>query len=243
MPAHAHLSIRDLGLNRGGRWLFRPLAWEIPRGIFAAVVGPSGVGKSSLLRCLAGLDPPDEGSCAYQCPHGCVHCARGPAHSAQGWQRQIGIIFQEYRLTANNSALANVLCGRLGRYSWWQTLAGFPHRDRTQAFDLLAELGLEQCASSRTSEISGGEQQRVALARALFQEPDILLADEPVSNLDPDLATRVLETLRAGAHERGRTILCVLHDPELVRRFADQVLRLDPGGPASWEITSPHAGN
>jgi len=241
MPAHAHLSIRGLGLNRGGRWLFRELAWEIPRGTFAAIVGPSGAGKSSLLKCLAALEPADEGGCAYHCSHGCGQCALGPAHSAREWQRQLGIVFQDYRLTANNSALANVLCGRLGRYPWWQTLAGFSRRDRHEALDLLAELGLDRCAPVRTCDLSGGEQQRVALARALFQQADLLLADEPVSNLDPLLAARVLEKLRAEAHEHGRTVLCVLHDPELVARFADEVLRIEPREAGTWQLSAPHA--
>src|SRR5687768_11432430 len=129
MSSAAHLSVRKLGLNRGGRWLFRELDWEIPRGTFAAIVGPSGAGKSSLLNCLAGLTAPDEGSCSVL------------SDSNQSC-RKLGVVFQDYRLAGNNNVLTNVLCGRLGRYSSWRTLTGFPKADRNAAMDLLDDLGL-----------------------------------------------------------------------------------------------------
>ncbi|TVR52283.1 MAG: ATP-binding cassette domain-containing protein [Puniceicoccaceae bacterium] len=224
-----HLTVTDLGLKRGDRWLFRHMTWQVPRGKLIAVVGPSGVGKSSLLGCLAGMIPQTEGKVVYCCCHHCLH----PPHA---FQNRIGIIFQNYMLVPNNSVLNNVLCGRLGRYAWWQTLFGFRRRDRHDAIRILQDLGLGRYLHRWVSETSGGEQQRTAIARALLQEPEIFLADEPVSNLDTYLTGRVLGILRQQALHHRRTILCVLHNPDLVHRFADYVLSLDPMNPEGWHI-------
>jgi phosphonate transport system ATP-binding protein len=234
--ARPHLSIQGLGLKRNERWLFRNLNWEVPRGSVVAVVGPSGVGKSSLLHCLAGLTEPTEGKLTFSCNAGCLH-------AAAGYQKRVGIIFQNLLLSPNSSMLRNVLCGRLGRYPWWQTLFHFPRADRKAAALLLADLGLADHLHRRAAETSGGEQQRAAVARALFQEPELLLADEPVSNLDAYLCGRVLGILRQEAHQNGRTVFCVLHDPALLERFADYVLSLDPLHPEKWRIREIHAAS
>ena len=229
-----HLSIKGLGLKRNERWLFRNLNWEVPRGSVVAVVGPSGVGKSSLLNCLAGLAEPSEGELTFSCNAGCLH-------HAIDYQRRVGIIFQNLLLSPNCSVLRNVLCGRLGRYRWWQTLFRFPRSDKQAAALLLADLGLAEHIHRRAADTSGGEQQRAAVARALFQEPELLLADEPVSNLDGYLTGRVLGILRQEARQNGRTVFCVLHDPALLERFADYVLSLDPINPEKWRIREVHA--
>lgn len=225
----AHLSVRNLGLRRSGRWLFRGMSWEIPRGAFIAVVGPSGVGKTSLLECLAGMLTPDEGEIAYCCAGDCLH-------RPSEFQERIGIVFQHLRLIPNSTLLDNVLCGRLGRYPWWRTLGPFPKRDREEATAILRDLALGPLIHRWVAETSGGEQQRTAVARALFQQPEIFLADEPVSNLDSYLTGRVLGILRQQAHEGGRTVFCVLHNPDLVSRFADYVLSLDPLHPEAWKV-------
>jgi len=231
-----HLSIKGLGVKRNGRWLFRNLSWEVPRGSVVAVVGPSGVGKSSLLNCLAGMAEPTEGSVTFSCNAGCLH-------KAPDYQKRVGIIFQNLLLSQNNSVLRNVLCGRLGRYPWWQTLFHFPRADKKAAALLLADLGLSTLLHRRAADISGGEQQRAAVARALFQEPELLLADEPVSNLDAYLCGRVLGMLRQEAHQNRRTAFCVLYDPALLERFADYALSLDPMNPEKWRIREIHAAS
>lgn len=231
------LAVRDLGLERGGRWLFRGINLEIPRGSFIAVAGPSGVGKTSFLSVLAGLVPPSEGEVTYWCGQGC-------AHRPGEFQKRMGMVFQNFRLAFNSTLLENVLCGRLGRYRSWQTLFGFPRRDQEEAFHLLHDLGLGAHYRRWAAEVSGGEQQRTAVARALFQEPEVLLADEPVSNLDAYLAGRVLGRLRLEAHQRGRTVICVLHTAEHISRFADLVLSFDPMDPEGWKLreNSPQGG-
>ncbi len=226
------LSLRDLGLRRGERWLFRHLNLEVPRGTFVAVVGPSGVGKSSFLACLAGLLPPEEGSVAF-------HDRTGIAYPPDGFRRHIGVVFQNNLLVPNSSLLNNVLCGRLGRHPWWRTCLGFPPDDRDEAHRILCDLGLGPLVHRWACETSGGEQQRTAIARALLQAPEIYLADEPVSNLDTYLTGRVLGIFRQEASQRGRTVFCVLHNAELVERFADLVLSFDPDGSGAWKLRRP----
>jgi phosphonate transport system ATP-binding protein len=223
------LALKNVGVQRNGKWLFRKMSWEIPRGKFIAVVGPSGVGKSSLLSCLAGMVEPSEGEINYSCRQNCLH-------APCDFQKRIGIIFQDFLLIENSSVLTNVLCGRLGRYPWWKTLVRFPREDRKVAYCLLHDLGLDGYVHRWVAEVSGGEQQRTAIARALFQEPEVILADEPVSNLDSYFAGRTLGILRQHTRQHQRTVLCVLHNAELVERFADYVLSLDPQNPEGWKI-------
>jgi ABC-type phosphate/phosphonate transport system ATPase subunit len=147
-------------------------------------------------------------------------------------------VFQNFLLIGNGTLLHNVLCGRLGRYPWWRTLAGFPRTDRVEAFNILARLGLEGHVHRRAFEVSGGEQQRAALARALFQEPEMFLADEPVSNLDSELTGRVLEILRT---QTRRVSHGSLRAPRpgtrgALRRFGDHS---ESRPAAKWAIREP----
>jgi len=230
---------RGLGLQRGGAWLFRDLDLMLPRGRFIAVTGPSGAGKSSLLACLGGTLDPTEGEIRYACANGC-------SHRVADFQPRVGRVFQNLMLSENSSLLTNVLCGRLGRHAWWRTLFGFPAGDREDAARWLQELGLARYVHRRVADVSGGEQQRTAVARALQQEPEIVLADEPVSSLDAPLADRVIDLLRHQTRDRGCTVVCVLHDERLVARAADLVIRFlreSEGGRGAVRVESgPGAG-
>ena len=230
------VTLRGLGLKRQNRWLFREMDIQVPRGKFIAIVGPSGAGKTSLMGCLAGSVVPSEGEVVFQCAQGC-------RHSPPAFRKRLGIVFQNFLLIGNGTLLHNVLCGRLGRYPWWRTLAGFPRTDRAEAFEILNHLGLASHVYRRAAEVSGGEQQRAALARALFQEPEMFLADEPVSNLDPALTCHVLEILRQQTRKQSRTVICVLHDPNLVERFADFVINLNPNQPERWAVCALRRDN
>ncbi|MDQ3321254.1 MAG: ATP-binding cassette domain-containing protein [Acidobacteriota bacterium] len=200
--------------------LFEKMTWQLPRGKFLAVTGASGAGKSSLLACLGGGVAPTDGEFKL----------------AGDDSKSIGFVFQNFRLTANLSVLINVLCGKLGAYNWWQTIFSFSEDDRQTAFAILRELGLEKLAHRQVRKISGGEQQRTAAARVLLQNPPIILADEPTSNLDAALADKVLTILRRGCAEQNQTIVCVLHDARLVEKFADYELRIGADYKDGWSF-------
>jgi phosphonate transport system ATP-binding protein len=231
-PPHLHLDA--LTIERGGQVLVRDLHLAIPRGQFVAVIGPSGIGKSSLLETLAGLHPPSTGTITYCCQHLCHHA---PA----AFRDRLGLVFQQLHLARNATALQNTLAGALPRHPWWRTLFGLPSHEKARATRCLQSLGLNPYQHHLIRQLSGGEQQRVAIARALLQQPELILADEPVSHLDAPLASRVLELLKSETRRHARTVLCVLHDHSLVDRFADAVLALGTGRRTDWHWMPNHA--
>jgi len=223
------LTARGIGYRRGARWLFRDLDLQLFAGDFLALVGPSGVGKSTLLGCLCGQLTPHEGAIAVNLPD-------LPTQAPSALRKHLGIIYQELLLTPNADLLTNVLCGRLSRYNCFRTLFGFPKALRSEAYHLLKDLGVGQEPQKCVSHMSGGEKQRVAIARALFQQPEIYFADEPVSSLDAYYAGRVLGLLRQESDDRGVPVICVLHNAEHIHRFADWALSLNPNDPKAHSM-------
>ncbi len=224
------LHIDSLNVEREGRPVLSGLDMNLPRGTFLAVEGRSGSGKTSLLTCLAGMLEPAGGRISYHCREGCEH-------SPGQFRSRIGCVFQHFALSPNATVKTNVLCGLLSKRSWLRTLFGFPRADHRLALELLEKLGIAHLADQPVSRISGGERQRVAVARALISQPECLLADEPVSNLNPELARQVLSLLKSHCAESGCTVICALHDPALCEEFSDQRLRLRGG--CDWELTTP----
>jgi phosphonate transport system ATP-binding protein len=197
---------------------------QIGRGEFVALLGLNGAGKSTLLRSLLGLVPLQQGEIRINGTT--IHA---PKNGVKTSRRDVGMLFQGGGLIRQLSALENVLCGRLGAMSTWQTLWGFPKSDRRLALDLLTRLGLKEQAYQKTSLLSGGQQQRVAIARALIQSPQILLADEPIAALDAIAAKQVMEILSALHREQGMTIITVLHDLAIAATYAQRAIILDGG--------------
>lgn len=209
--------------------MLQGLDLEVDRGSFLAVEGRSGAGKTSLLACLAGLLEPAGGDISYR-------CQGGGDHTPAGFRGRLGCVFQHLLLTPNATVETNVLCGLLGQRSAWRTLFGFAAADRRRARELLERLGLAPLADKNVNQLSGGERQRVAVARALIAQPECLLADEPVSSLNPELAREVLGLLKAECTNSGCTVICALHDTALTAEFSDARLRLDGSG--RWEFSS-----
>jgi phosphonate transport system ATP-binding protein len=195
---------------------------QINRGEFVVLLGLNGAGKSTLLRSLVGLTPLVKGSIN-------INSVPMSKRTLPKIRRDIGMLFQGGGLIRQLSAIENVMCGRLGVKTTWQTLFGFPKQDQRLALDLLAQLGLSAQAYQKTSQLSGGQQQRVALARALIQSPQILLADEPTTGLDVMATHQAMETLSELHSQRGMTIVTVLHDLEIAATYGQRAIILDAG--------------
>ncbi|MCA4918855.1 MAG: phosphonate ABC transporter ATP-binding protein [Roseomonas sp.] len=202
------------------------VSFVVDPGEFVALLGPSGAGKSTLFRCVTRLVAPDTG----------VVRVLGRDMSALGGQelrlarRDVGLIFQQFNLIGRLSAMDNVLAGRMGHASTLRVmLRQFTRADRQLALAALDRVGLLERAGQRADSLSGGQQQRVAIARVLAQQARLLLADEPVSSLDPQSAENVLSILRNIARETGIAVVCALHQVDLARRYADRVVALRGG--------------
>ena len=196
------------------------------RGEMAAVIGRSGAGKSTLLNVINLLIEPDGG--AMRCEGRDVLALRGRA--LRDWRRATAMVFQRFNLVARLSVLTNVMTGRLATRPLLASLAGvFTDEDRARAIEALVALDMGEQALKRADALSGGQQQRVAIARALVQEPQVILADEPVASLDPRNAEAVMDALARINRDNGITVLCNLHSVALAQRYCRRAVALAAG--------------
>ena len=214
------LSIRSLTKRYGDRAVLEGFDLDVHAGEVVSILGANGSGKSTMLRCLSGLAKFDGGS---------VSVAGRDVRSGERVP-EFAMVFQKIHLVPQLSALENVCAGALGRLSFWQAWAprAFPTDVREEAMGCLDRVGLAERAHDRARRLSGGQQQRVAVARALCQRAGVLLADEPVSSLDPAAAEQVMRLLRSLADD-GMAVAAVLHQPDLARRHSDRVVGLTGG--------------
>lgn len=197
---------------------------------FLAVIGCSGAGKSTLLRCLNRLLKPTSGQILLLGED----ITNASGSGLQRVRRRVGMIFQQFHLVQRLSVLENVLAGRLrfqtSPVSHTLSLAKiFPKKERDYAFHCLSEVGIADLALQRADCLSGGQQQRVAIARVLAQDPDVILADEPVASLDPRSASLVMELLQEIHERKGIPVVVNLHHLEYVHRYAKKVLGMRQG--------------
>ena len=209
-----------------GKPVLRGISLEIaPNGI-TAIIGPSGTGKSTLIRCINRLVEPTAGEILFEGRD----LARLPRQALRDARRQIGMVFQEYNLVERLTVIENVLSGRLGYVSPFKAwLRRFPPEDVREAFDLLDTVGLSGLALQRADALSGGQRQRVGIARALMQRPKLLLADEPTSSLDPKTSVEIMTLMRDLALARGIPAVVNIHNVDLARRFANRMVGLSGG--------------
>jgi len=209
-----------------GTRALKNVSFKVEDGEFLIIIGLSGSGKSTLLRCTNRLIDPTEGQILWNG----VDIAAVGANDLRPVRRKIGMVFQHFNLVKRLSVMNNVLSGRLGYLDDWSSLTyRFPKEDRQKAMKALERVGLTVQANKRASELSGGQQQRVGIARALMQDPEIILADEPVASLDPVLAHTILGYLEQLNKEDGITVICSLHYLDLVQRYATRVIGLRDG--------------
>ena len=196
------------------------------RGPTQPTSSPSGAGKSTLLRTLKAYVRLSQRKAEVMG----VNLGTAPRTERRRIHRRIALIYQQFHLARRLTVLQNVLCGRLGLTSRWRSLFGrFTKEDRRVAWSAICEVGLQEQVHQRADTLSGGEQQRVAVARALAQQPEIVLADEPVSSLDPAWADDVLELIAEVQTHHHVTLLMSLHQPHLARRFAERIIGLRDG--------------
>ena len=209
-----------------GTVALREVSFSVEPGEFVVVLGKSGSGKSTLMRCINRLVEPSSGSIFLDGEE-----VTGASTSRlRELRKKTGMIFQQYNLISRYSVQSNALIGRLASTSSIASMMNcFSDEDVARSRQVLDRLGLADKHSHRSEELSGGQQQRVGLARALMQEPELILADEPVSSLDPASSRQIMKLLAEFNEKDGVTLLCNLHLPALAREFGSRILALSEG--------------
>jgi len=212
-----------------GRKLLDGISFKVKKGEFVGILGPSGAGKTLTLRCLNGLLKPDSGEVIIEDERGAKHdICKVNKKELRHIRQRIGVIFQGYHLVKRLSALENVMIGRLGQISAFRSIVyGFKDEESEQALRALEQVKIENLAATITGNLSGGEMQRVAIARAIFQSPTLLIADEPISNLDPSNAKIIMKLIRPLSEKIP--VVGVFHQPEMTAKYCTRVIAIKDG--------------
>jgi phosphonate transport system ATP-binding protein len=222
------LTLRNLSKSYvAGKPVLADVTLDVDASGITAIIGASGTGKSTLIRCVNRLVEPTSGEIVFEGRD----LARLSGAELRRARRHIGMVFQEYNLVERLTVMENLLSGRLGYVSPWRAWRRkFPAEDIRRAYELLDVVGLAGFAHQRADALSGGQRQRVGIARAVMQEPTLLLADEPTSSLDPKTSVEIMELLVEIATSRRIPVLVNMHDVDLARRFADRIVGMKDGG-------------
>ncbi|BAQ45781.1 MULTISPECIES: phosphonate ABC transporter ATP-binding protein [Methylobacterium] len=220
------LVVENLTRQYGARRAVDGVSLSIERGSFVGVIGRSGAGKSTLLRMLNRLADPTAGRILFDGTD--VTALRG--RDLRAWRARCAMIFQQFNLVGRLDVMTNVLMGRLDQVPTHRSLLKlWSEEDRALALAALESFDMGAFAANRADQLSGGQQQRVAIARALVQEPEIILADEPVASLDPRNTRLVMDALADANKRYGITVLCNLHSLDLARAYCDRLIGLSAG--------------
>jgi phosphonate transport system ATP-binding protein len=218
--------LRGVGKSYGSMHALRDIDLEVRAGEQVALVGPSGAGKSTLIGLLNGTLAPDAGELlvlGHNLP-------RLRPRARRAVQRQIGTIYQQLYLTDSLRVVHNVNAGRLGSWSLLKSLVSLVWPLEVKAaLRALEQVGIPEKLYARTGQLSGGQQQRVALARVLVQDPRVILADEPISSLDPERSREIMDLLRDLSREMGKTLVTSVHTYHFAQSHFDRIVGLREG--------------
>lgn len=220
------LKIDHLNKSFGDNHVIRDLSIRFDEGEMVGIIGRSGAGKSTLLRLINRMESTDNGVISWQADD----VTRYKGKNLRQWRSQCAMIFQDYGIVDRLDVITNVLAGRLSSTGFCRSVIKFfKQDDRADAVAELHNLGMSEAALQRAGTLSGGQKQRVAIARAMMQSPRVLLADEPVSSLDPANSAYVMEALKRINRERKMTILMNIHDVEIAKKYCDRIIGLSKG--------------
>lgn len=220
------LHLENLSKRFGGTVAVDNVSLVLEPGRFVGVIGRSGAGKSTLLRLINRLVEPGSGRILY----GDLDVTALKGRALRDWRRRCAMIFQQFNLIGRLDVMTNVLVGRLTFASTLgSVLRRWSEQDKAVALTALDLFGMAENAGQRVDGLSGGQQQRVAIARALAQQPQMILADEPVASLDPRNTALVMDALAKVNRDFGITVLCNLHSIDLARRYCDRLIGMAAG--------------
>ncbi len=203
---------------------------EVPTGQLLGIIGRSGAGKSTLLRSINRLHDITEGSIVFKNGGFTVEVDSLKGRALLEWRAHCAMIFQQFNLVLRLNVITNVLIGRINYNGTISSLFNrFSAAERAMAVRALDQLGVSEQCLQRADTLSGGQQQRVAIARALVQEPKIVLADEPISSLDPRNAQIVMEALRTINKDHGITVIANLHTLDTAKMYCDRIIGMKQG--------------
>jgi phosphonate transport system ATP-binding protein len=198
----------------------------VPRGQLVGVIGQSGSGKSTLLRMINRLSDPSDGRILFEDTDVTALTGRELRH----WRARCAMIFQQFNLAGRLDVLTNVMMGRAFHAPLWRALLKlWTDEEKAMGLSALESLDIARLGGQRADTLSGGQQQRVAIARALIQEPEIILADEPIASLDPRNTQVVMDALLHINKHFGITVMCNLHSLDLARKYCDRLVGLAGG--------------
>ena len=199
---------------------------KIDQGEFVAIIGLSGAGKSTLIRCINRMHDISEGKIIVDNVE--VNSLKGK--EVRKFRQRIGMIFQSFNLVTRISVLKNVLVSFVPELPYWRKITGiFSKEQKIKALTALDQVGILDKAYVRVDQLSGGQQQRVALARTLAQNPDIILADEPIASLDPVTARQVMDDFKKINRETDMSVIMNIHHVEIALEYADRIIGVKEG--------------
>lgn len=211
------IEIKHLSKKFGENEVLKDISMSIKKGEVVTVIGSSGSGKSTFLRCINLLEKPSGGEIIYNDEN-----VLAPKYNLPKYRTNVGMVFQSFNLFSNMNVLENCMSGQT------TVLKRNKEEARRVAIENLEKVGMERYIEAKPSQLSGGQKQRVAIARALSMNPDVMLFDEPTSALDPEMVGEVLNTIKYLAHT-GLTMIIVTHEMEFAKEVSNRVIFMDKG--------------